>query len=146
MNCARLTQVLDAWLDGELDSATSAEIDQHLRGCTACTGLRDARAALAARLRAEALSYPAPTHLKSAVQKAIDANAAPTVRRGPSWWQAAAALATASALTFAAGYWMGKPQLESSPAEQVVASHVASLGPARRLVEVASTDRHVVKP
>ena len=41
---------------------------------------------------------------------------------------------------------MGKPQLESSPAEQVVASHVASLGPARRLVEVASTDRHVVKP
>ena len=35
MNCARLSQVLDAWLDGELDSATGAEIEQHLRGCAA---------------------------------------------------------------------------------------------------------------
>jgi anti-sigma factor RsiW len=146
MNCARLSQVLDAWLDGELDSATGAEIDQHLRGCAACAGLRDARAALAGRLRAEALTYPAPSHLKSAVQKAIAASAAPPVRRGPSWWQAATALGAASALSLAVGYWMGKPLPESSPAEQVVASHVASLGPSHRLIEVASTDRHVVKP
>jgi anti-sigma factor RsiW len=147
MNCARLSQVLDAWLDGELDAATGAEIEQHLRGCAACAGLRDGRAALADRLRAGTLAYAAPPHLRTRVERAIAANAAAApARGGPTWWQAAAALGAASALGLAVGYWIGKPLPESLPGEQVVASHIASLKPSRQLVEVASTDRHVVKP
>jgi anti-sigma factor RsiW len=55
----------------------------------------------------------------------------------------AAVLATLSAL---AGYWLGSPLPESSLREHLVASHIASLGPSHRLIEVASSDRHTVKP
>ncbi len=116
MNCARLSQVLDAWLDGELDATTGAEIELHLRGCAACARLRDGRTALAERLRTGALAYPAPAHLRTRVERAIAANAAPApTRRGPTWWQAAAALGAASALGVAAGYWIGQPLPESFP-------------------------------
>src|SRR5262245_57810553 len=54
MTCARTRQVLDAWLDGELDRATHAEIETHVQACAACGGLRDARIALRAQVRAEA--------------------------------------------------------------------------------------------
>ena len=52
MNCTRLTQVLDAYLDGELDRATGDEIAQHLAQCAACTALRSGRDMLRQRLRA----------------------------------------------------------------------------------------------
>jgi anti-sigma factor RsiW len=45
-----------------------------------------------------------------------------------------------------AGYWIARPVPDGSLREQVVASHVASLGTARRLTEIPSGDRHAVKP
>ena len=54
MNCTRLAQVLDAYLDSELDRATGEEIAQHLAHCPACTGLRSGRDALKQRLRSQA--------------------------------------------------------------------------------------------
>ena len=54
MNCTRLTQVLDAFLDDELDRATSDEIAQHLSQCAACTALKCERDVLRQRLRAQA--------------------------------------------------------------------------------------------
>jgi anti-sigma factor RsiW len=152
VNCARARQVLDAWLDGELDSATSSEIAGHLAGCAACAALRDGREALSLRVRREAPHYAAPDALADWVRRSLGgaANAAPRARwlssRGPSWLQAGA-LAGACALLGAivTGALMAPPR-GPSVYEQVVESHVASLRPGRQLTEVASLDRHVVKP
>ena len=141
MNCARLRQTLDAWLDGELDPATGAEIERHVSGCPACAGLKEGRVALGQQLRTELPRYRVPTELEHKIRGSLGGE-----RRGPTWlqtWAAAAGIAVVSAF---AGYWIGRPPPDSSLREQVVASHVASLGTARRLTEIASTDRHAVKP
>jgi anti-sigma factor RsiW len=153
VNCPRTRQMLDAWLDGELDSATGAEIAGHLAGCASCAALRGARDTLRRRVLEEAPYYVATDTLAESIRRSLGAAAdaaprtqAPGVReRRPTWLQAGV-LAGACALLGAvvAGALMAPPQ---GPAvyEQVIDSHVASLRPGR-LIEVASLDRHVVKP
>ena len=148
MNCTRLSQVLDAYLDGELDPATGGEIAQHLSHCPACTALKSERDALKQRLRAEAPYFAAPSALRRAVHRSLTAAPDHAVRgkRRPSWLQAGALAAVAALVSALAGYWLAQPLPDSALREQVVASHVASLGGARRLTDVTSVDRHVVKP
>jgi anti-sigma factor RsiW len=162
VNCARLTQVLDGYLDGELDRATGVEIEQHLAQCPACTAARREREALREAVRAHAPRFSAPASLKQAVQRSLAqpgssaafsaAGAAHAVARGtrvhagPTWLQAAALMMVLLLIGVGAGYRLALPLPESSLAEQVVASHVASLSDARRLTDVSSLDMHQVKP
>ncbi len=148
MNCTRLSQVLDAYLDSELDPATGGEIAQHLSHCAACMALKSERDALKQRLHAQAPYFAAPGALRQAVRRSLTAAADPAGRgkRSPSWLQAGALAAVAALVSALAGYWLAQPLPDSSLREQVVASHVASLGDARRLTDVTSVDRHVVKP
>ena len=141
MNCARIRQTLDAWLDGELDPATGAEIERHVSGCPACAGLKEGRVALGRQLHADLPRYRAPAGLEHAVRNSLRGE-----KRGPTWLQAGVAAAVIAATGVFAGYWIARPVPDGSLREQVVASHVASLGTARRLTEVASADRHAVKP
>lgn len=147
MNCARLKQVLDAWIDEELDHATSAEIGSHLDSCPACAALRRERDALRTRIRRGAPYHRAPAGLQSSVLRRLAATeAGKPPRQRPSWLQAAVFACAAALVSALAGYWAGRPAPDSSLREHVVASHVASLGNAGHLTEVASADRHAVKP
>jgi anti-sigma factor RsiW len=151
MNCTRLRQMLDAWLDGEVDRATADEVTQHLAGCTACAAIRNERDALGKRVRAGAPRYSAPAEFRNDLRRALAANAprdaiASRARRTLTWLQAGAIAACVAVVSALGGYWLARPQPDNPLREQVVASHVASLGASRRLVDVASDDRHTVKP
>lgn len=157
MNCARLQQVLDAHIDGELDRATSAEIGAHLAGCAQCAALRDRRVALRASVRTHAPRFAAPAALATAIRRNLEQTSAAQQATAPamprarslSWlsWFSAAALATLAALAgLVAGYWLGQPQPDQPLRDAAVASHVASLAPKRQLIDIASDDRHTVKP
>jgi anti-sigma factor RsiW len=163
MNCMRLTQVLDGYLDGELDRATGEEIEEHLAHCPACTTARSEREALRQLVRAEAPRFSAPASLKQTVQQSLahPRNSAVfsaaggaaggvargmRIARGPTWLQAAALMMVVALLGVGAGYRLALPLPDSSLAEHVVASHIASLSDAHRLTEVSSLDRHQVKP
>ena len=147
MNCTRLRQVLDAWIDGELDHATGAEIGSHLDSCPACASLRRERDELRAQVRHGAQYHRAPGPLRATVRRRLAAADAPSApRQRPSWLQAAALACAAALVSALAGYWIGRPAPDSTLREHVVASHVASLGNAGHLTEVASADRHTVKP
>ena len=163
MNCTRLTQVLDGYLDGELDRATGEEIEQHLAQCPACTAARREREALQNAIRAQAPHFSAPAALKQTVHRSLahprssavfsaagGASGRPArgvrIHAGPTWLQAAALMMVVLLVGVGAGYRLALPLPDSSLAEQVVASHVASLGDAHRLTEVTSLDRHQVKP
>lgn len=145
MSCARTRQVLDAYIDGELDPAAFAEIDVHLASCSACVGLREERLSLGAQIRADAPYFRAPERLRHALGRRLHPEKA-RPRRAPAWSLAGALAAAAAAAGLLAGVWLGRPPVEDPLLDQVVASHVASLTPGRTLVDVGSSDRHVVKP
>jgi anti-sigma factor RsiW len=77
VNCARLKQVLDAWIDGELDHATSGEIASHLDSCAACASLRRERDELRAHVRDGAQYHRAPAAFQSSVRRRLAAAADP---------------------------------------------------------------------
>ena len=155
MSCARTRQLLDAWIDDELDPTTADEIGRHIAACPGCAELRAEREALSRRLRNLAPRFTAPPALRESVRAQLHAagcDAGKTIRprTGPTWWQAAAMGGVAAGVAVLTTYWMLRIAPDDSVREQTVNRHVAALTLARadpaRLVDVASTDRHEVKP
>lgn len=152
MSCARTRQLLDAWVDNELDPTTANEIAGHLEQCPSCAALRAERVALRDTVRAALPREGAPPALAAGVRRALarESAAFQQRRRGPTWRQAAA-IASASACAGALAVFVGlhMPMLEA-PRAQAVTSHVAAMavaeGRPERLVQVAASDRHAVKP
>jgi anti-sigma factor RsiW len=149
MDCHETTALLQAYSDGELDPVRSATIERHLAGCADCAARRDALAALRARIRAEVPYYPAPQPVRARALAAIEAaTGAPARPRRERWgWLTAGALAGSAATVFA--WFIGTAALEwqatSDIINEAVANHSrATLG--NRLVDVASSDQHTVKP
>ena len=158
--CLRTRRMLDGWLDGELDPATGGEIARHVSQCPDCLALRGERERLRETLRAAAPRLTAPQELRDAVMRRLRVKHAgpgvdpPVPVRRPaarllSWWQAlalaGAASAAAAVLTAVLMHLPADDLAQESPREQAVTHHVASLAGAR-LIDVASSDSHVVKP
>jgi anti-sigma factor RsiW len=152
VSCARTRGLLDAWLDGELDAATGAQIDAHVGGCAACAALRDERERLREAVRRGVPREAVPRHVAEGVRQGLESAGKEQAirRRGPTWRQASAmafgAACVAATATFLAVYVLPAAAIP----EQAVARHVAALahaeGRPERLVQVVSSDRHTVKP
>jgi anti-sigma factor RsiW len=157
VNCARFNQVVDAHIDGELDHATSRDIAEHLAECGACTSLRDGRLALRQAVRAQAPYFKAPATLAPAIRRSLAQAIEPAPQAGSkpraagrrwslSWLQATTFASIAAFAGLIGGYWLAQPQPDYPLRDPAVASHVAALAPTRQLIQVASSDRHTVKP
>ncbi len=147
MNCALALRMLDAYVDDELDTVTAAEMVEHLASCPACTALYGQRMAMRTAMRAASLREAAPNGLKKAILRDLErARQPPAPRPTVQWWQALLLGASTAVMGAIGGWWLAQPRLLETYPEQVVARHVASLTPTGPRIDVASSDRHEVRP
>jgi anti-sigma factor RsiW len=172
--CPDRETLLQALLDGELDAANVLAAEAHLRTCPGCSSYYQTLQALRTRLAEADLAEAAPPGLRSKIEAMIEAESRPAAARRRAWWArpapareragwnssaspvgsralwtastagwSTAAAMTAVAASLMVAQWAGPPS--ATLQDQLVASHVRSLE-ASHLIDVATSDRHVVKP
>jgi len=146
MSCTETKNLLNAYLDGELDSAGSLSVESHLQQCTACLANVERLRTLTSAIQGSDLRFNAPRRLKRSVKAAIH-RANPAKTGLFPVWRWATALG-ASALVLILG-WAAVTQWRVSSEEMlvndIVSSHVRSMM-ASHITDVASSDSHTVKP
>lgn len=155
MHCDRVSELIGAYLDQELDADLRRQMAVHIGGCTSCAAMADDFRRLSAHL-AVVGREPAPSRLAGDVRAllataSLDSNspARPPVSTrmfGESWPRLAAALlvvcaVTAVAATMLTWHFAGASALE----RDVAAAHIRSLLQ-ESPTQIASSEMHTVKP
>ena len=154
MNCQECYDYIDAYIDNELDVAATILVKQHLRDCSNCRQLLEARKSLGALLDDPQVSFEAPDSLFAKVQSALPVVRPDVKPRSRSrlvipWFSVPLALAATLAVILGLLYLNRGEVFDQSGsntlAQEVITSHVRSLL-ATHLLDVPSTDQHTVKP
>ena len=163
MNCKEVSNLKDACADRELDPARTAEIEQHLAGCVACSRAYENIRVLSSTLKSADLYFKAPPQLQQSIQKLVAADAAkrtpevasqnppPHVGAYNVWaivknlFKFGLPVAGTAVIVFWLATRLVGPSTAERLAQEITASHVRSLM-ANHLTDVASSDQHTVKP
>jgi len=71
MTCLPAKNLLESYLDDELDAAQTAHVAEHLASCTSCAGVHAQLLELRASIRAHAIYYRAPAGLRERIQVSL---------------------------------------------------------------------------
>jgi len=137
MNCDPSKDLIESYIDGELDASLAAQVREHIAVCQSCAETHRRHQALSTGLREHAPRYEAPPHLRDRIQRAL--------RRSTLPWPA---MALAASILLAVSLGWNIALLRSRHADlahDILSSHLRSLA-AAQLVDVPSSDRHTVKP
>ncbi len=152
MNCNDIRVLLEANSDGELDLVRQLELEAHLRVCPTCALQAKGIDARRDTLRNSIPRFTAPPQLRDKIHALLRAEAAPAAphafrRPRISWpFWSLSGLTASLALVLIIGYAWGNTHARTNfLLEEAISDHVRSLQ-AGHLMDVASTDRHTVKP
>lgn len=162
MQCAESLRV-QAYFDGEVDAVSAAEIERHVEHCSECRALLRDLDEVRTRLRRDVSYADAPPKLRSQIMRTLDLEAAGVgdiavpplisrpsapnsrLRRGRGFWSAIAGGIGGAALAGVIAVFVVIPRMDSPITREILSAHVRSLLPSH-LIDVASTDKHTVKP
>jgi anti-sigma factor RsiW len=142
MICSR--ELLEGYMDDELDPVRKAEVKDHLAGCAGCADLLRHLQQQSGELRAMP-RYALPEGLESAVRGALRREAAPVHDERWRWMAIAASVLLLVSLAWSVLQSNGRRAPDNLLAANVISSHVRSLLE-NHLLDVPSTDQHTVKP
>jgi anti-sigma factor RsiW len=148
MTCAQGSEIeLSGYNDGELPPERRRWWEQHLGQCPACRAELARLRALSAALKREMPPREPSSAFRDELRRQLRAERPePTRARFPlPRWGAALAAGLVFAVGFGLGHQAGGAGAGEPVIDQVVAGHVRSLE-ADHLVDVASSEHHVVKP
>ena len=146
MTCQETHELIDAYIDGELDLLRNVQLERHLYECEACRTQHHDQLNLRSLIKGEAQYFAAPDILKQRVKKQMRPE--PSSRATSRRWLAAAAvliLALAGVLMWTIVSNRSRSHTDELVAQEIVSSHVRSLM-IDHLIDVPSSDSHTVKP
>jgi len=145
MDCPTCEAMVDAYLDGELSASDSAEFERALEACPDCRKRLEAGRAMSGLLRELPLE-PAPDLLRARVERELRAIAGASRPAAPGrnmrWMAMAASLIVAVSIGWVGGTLTGRV----GPGDDELVSTFMRVASSEHAVDVASTDRHTVKP
>lgn len=146
--------LLNAYFDNELDAASALEVERRLASDASLKAEYDRMSALRTALRAAHGETRAPDDLRRRIAAIANAEAAGTTAVVPmrtkpasryAWRQMAAAASLAAVVTSIGMLGAGLGPWNDTQLAEIVAGHQRALL-AREPFDVASSDRHTVKP
>jgi len=149
MNCNEAQPLLGAYVDGELELSSTLALETHARACEPCRARIDSLRTLSHAVQRQEHYYTASAATKLRIQAALRAQESRgRLRIFPrSTYGLVPALAGAAAMALFVWTMGWRPMGHgvATLSDEVIADHVRSLM-ANHLMDVASTDRHTVKP
>jgi anti-sigma factor RsiW len=152
MSCQEVCELLDAYLDKELDVVTSSRFERHLTECAVCRAKWDQYRQMHDSIKSRIQYFQAPEDFQQRLRTHLRPPERPQsgiIRREwlPQWRPWAMAASIVAVLLFAAllVQTARRPSRSEVVAEEVVSSHIRSLL-ANHLSDVVSSDQHTVKP
>jgi anti-sigma factor RsiW len=142
MDCPTCEAMIDAYVDGELSAPESAEFEQALELCPGCRQRLERVRGLSGLLRTLP-AEPAPDLLRARIERDLRAIAGrPRQRVSLRWSAMAASVIVAIGIGWLGGSLLGHGTRET---DELIAGYIR-VAMSDHGVEVASSDRHTVKP
>ena len=148
MDCHESQHLMSAYLDGELDPASAVHYTEHLVQCSACNQAYGELLQLQATLKSQTTVYSAPAHLRHRIWADLNSTKAPRIKPKKlpwAWINFGAAAVCSFAFVMTLSLYLAIPTEAERINKEIVASHYRSLL-ANHLSDVASSDKHTVKP
>ena len=145
MTCEQTHELINPYVDGELDVLRHVEIEHHLGECETCRLEHRDQSTLRSMIKDSAPYFSASDLLKQRVKKQIGAGTRKPALRASLAVAAAVILALAGVLMWSILSTRSRAGTDDLIAQEVVASHIRSLM-VNHVVDVPSSDQHTVKP
>jgi anti-sigma factor RsiW len=147
VDCKEVKSLIHPYLDGELDAAHTVEVDRHVSGCADCSQTADRFRAVVHATSAPALRYSAPLDLAARIHASLAPHSLPAAPPRTFHWRPLALAASLLAVSlFGIDWYRAAGQsADDRLAAELVDDHVRSLM-ADHLLDVASSDKHTVRP
>ena len=140
MDCPTCEAMVDAYVDGELSVTESAELEQALQLCPGCRRRLEAAQEMSGLLRALP-DEPAPDLLRARIERELRAIAG-RPRERLRWTAMAASLIVAIGIGWLGGSLTGGGDRQTA---ELISGYLR-VAMSEHGVDVASSDRHTVKP
>jgi anti-sigma factor RsiW len=135
--------LVHAYLDGELDPANALEIAQRISTDPALAAEGRRLTALQQLIHERLPREVTPPGLRTRIEASVGGQR--RARERPSWRALAASIALTAVVASSSTWLLIGPPPESTTAESLVSDHIRALM-APQPIDVASSDRHTVKP
>jgi anti-sigma factor RsiW len=152
LSCQTGQELIQGYVDGELDLVRTLEVEQHLHECEICARRYRSQKSLRSSLKNDSLYFSAPENLKKRIQSSLRKEAITEVSpRRLSWrWLTVGASLAFMLLVGVVAWRLVPTSIRSSGdellAQEVVSDHVRSLQIPGHFTDVLSSDQHTVKP